>query len=451
MKASGEPPSPRRGHSACRVGKEIWIFGGIFGHSKYFSDVIVLNVETMTWSRPELFGQAPSGRAWHSAVALGHEDTGVFLLYGGTAGRQSFFDDVYILDTRALLWTKIDLYSSTPPPRCSHSACMIGGNMVVFGGLTTIRGEDGRTASIQPLDDLWVLETGLDIPWCEEEEHELAVDSEVKLDLPAVQTTEVPSSSEVWVASQSGEEKAWIRRRALIDKKTLELTIMDMALKGQELVGDARVVVWRNRRSESELRDIPDPSDRNAMEDCLQSLLRSALTSELRKEFLEFCRTLYNFENILFLSRVDKFREDTLSSDGGSSNNNSNYSSALDIYRVHLKFGGNYETTASERVRRRVKRMLRDGANAGLATLFDEAYSEIFTSVTTTIMPKWAENEKMKAAGGESEESQFRVKLVLSEEDKKQMRCGFCEASFQAILGVRKLSAGKNIYSIEND
>ena len=79
----------------------------------------------------------------------------------------------------------------------------------------------------------------------------------------------------------------------------------------------------------------------------MRLILSAPDNSELKREFITFARSLYSAENVLFLCKVEQFRQDLLS--------------PVETYQNFLKFGGDYETTASLSVRRHVKDHLREG------------------------------------------------------------------------------------------
>jgi N-acetylneuraminic acid mutarotase len=95
--ATGPQPNARRGHTATRIGTRIYIWGGLYGYTKFLADLWVLDTANMEWSQPKMEGTPPSPRAWHSAVAAGN--TGKIIFFGGTAGRSKFYNEVWMLDT----------------------------------------------------------------------------------------------------------------------------------------------------------------------------------------------------------------------------------------------------------------------------------------------------------------------------------------------------------------
>ncbi|KAK4748790.1 hypothetical protein SAY87_015376 [Trapa incisa] len=144
-KVSGFSPSERWGHSACFSNGNLYVFGGCCG-GLHFSDVLVLNIDTMVWRSLVTTGQGPGPRDSHSSVLVGHR----MVLFGGTNGSKKV-NDLHILDLRTMEWTQPEVRGRPPSARESHTATLIGTDkIVIFGG----SGEgDGNY-----LNDLHILE-----------------------------------------------------------------------------------------------------------------------------------------------------------------------------------------------------------------------------------------------------------------------------------------------------
>ncbi|KAK6911655.1 hypothetical protein RJ641_023748 [Dillenia turbinata] len=133
-KALGAIPSERWGHSACYSHRVVYIFGivtyaGCCG-GLHFSDVLMLNLETMTWSTLATSGHGPGPRDSHSAILVGHR----MIIFGGTNGSKKV-NDLHILDLCSREWTRPDCKGTPPSPRESHTATLIGNKkLVIFGG-----------------------------------------------------------------------------------------------------------------------------------------------------------------------------------------------------------------------------------------------------------------------------------------------------------------------------
>ncbi|KAI3717177.1 hypothetical protein L1987_68610 [Smallanthus sonchifolius] len=122
-------PSERWGHSACFSNGFLYIFGGCCG-GLHFSDVLVLNLETMAWTNLATTGVGPGPRDSHSAVIVGH----MMIVFGGTNGYKKV-NDIHILDLLTHEWTRPNCKGVVPTPRESHTATMVSHDrLVIFGG-----------------------------------------------------------------------------------------------------------------------------------------------------------------------------------------------------------------------------------------------------------------------------------------------------------------------------
>ena len=101
-------PCPRRGHSANVIGSYMYIFGGLYGFTKYLNDLYIYDATQNEWIKPELIGiTRPNPRAWHTSNVL---DNKQLLIFGGSNGRTSFFNDIWVFDTIGLFWFEVNQY-----------------------------------------------------------------------------------------------------------------------------------------------------------------------------------------------------------------------------------------------------------------------------------------------------------------------------------------------------
>ncbi|KAG8479309.1 hypothetical protein CXB51_029776 [Gossypium anomalum] len=144
-KVSGFNPSERWGHSACYSNGVVYVFGGCCG-GLHFSDVLMLNLNTMVWKTLETTGQGPGPRDSHSVVLVGTK----MMVFGGTNGSKKV-NDLHVLDLVSKEWIRAECQGVSPSPRESHTATLIGEDkVVIFGG----SGEGGANY----LNDLYVLD-----------------------------------------------------------------------------------------------------------------------------------------------------------------------------------------------------------------------------------------------------------------------------------------------------
>uniref|UniRef100_A0A5K4EIA2 Host cell factor (DHcf) n=1 Tax=Schistosoma mansoni TaxID=6183 RepID=A0A5K4EIA2_SCHMA len=145
---NGPCPCPRIGHSFTLVGQRAFLFGGITNDSddpknnipRYLNDLYTLelkpNSSTMCWDIPNTYGQPPTPRESHSAVAYQVLDGMVkkwrLLVYGGMSGNR--LGDLWQLEIDTMTWIKPIVSGDLPAPRSLHSATVIGNRMFVFGG-----------------------------------------------------------------------------------------------------------------------------------------------------------------------------------------------------------------------------------------------------------------------------------------------------------------------------
>ncbi|THD21134.1 Host cell factor [Fasciola hepatica] len=90
----------------------------------------------MCWDIPITYGQPPSPRESHTAVAYQVLDGMVkkwrLLVYGGMSGNR--LGDLWQLEIDTMTWVKPVVTGDPPAPRSLHSATVIGNRMFVFGG-----------------------------------------------------------------------------------------------------------------------------------------------------------------------------------------------------------------------------------------------------------------------------------------------------------------------------
>lgn len=153
-------PSPRGGHSSVLIGRLVYVFGG-YGGSGYqrrdFDDLYTLNVDTFVWERLDrAVGTLPERRSGHSAHAV----RDAMLVYGGWNATQQF-NDLCVLSTRDLVWSKVE-QGTFGDPRWNHAAVSIEAvpnwQVFVFGG-SGGNPEDTKHTSGVFMNDVAVLDT----------------------------------------------------------------------------------------------------------------------------------------------------------------------------------------------------------------------------------------------------------------------------------------------------
>uniref|UniRef100_H2LJV7 Attractin like 1 n=1 Tax=Oryzias latipes TaxID=8090 RepID=H2LJV7_ORYLA len=108
----------------------------IFGHSpiySYISYVQEYNLRTNTWSVPETKGAVPLGSYGHSST---HHGSSVYVHGGYKAlpnSKYGLVDDLYRYDVNTRTWF---ILKESGFPRYLHSAVLLSGTLLVFGGNT---------------------------------------------------------------------------------------------------------------------------------------------------------------------------------------------------------------------------------------------------------------------------------------------------------------------------
>ncbi|KAA8911738.1 hypothetical protein FN846DRAFT_934639 [Sphaerosporella brunnea] len=152
----GDIPSVRMGHSATywRDDKLI-IFGGENEQRVFLSDVYIFDIPTATWSQPVLSGHPPRGRSRHAVVL--HDDK-LFILGGVHSNPVAFdpeedleynpqevLDDMCYLDLKSMTWSRSWKWVA----RFDHQSWVRDNKLWIFGGMGK---EMDRTGDLISLD-----------------------------------------------------------------------------------------------------------------------------------------------------------------------------------------------------------------------------------------------------------------------------------------------------------
>lgn len=140
---TGDIPGPRDGHSACVYKDKMYIFGGFQDDIDQFScDVHSLDFKTMTWSYIPTIGTPPSYRDFHSAAAINDR----MYIFGGRGDKHSpyhsmeeiYCSDIVYLDLNTNTWCMPRTTGNVPVGRRSHSMFIYQDLIYVFGGYNGI-------------------------------------------------------------------------------------------------------------------------------------------------------------------------------------------------------------------------------------------------------------------------------------------------------------------------
>ncbi|KFZ56879.1 Host cell factor 2, partial [Podiceps cristatus] len=167
-------PSPRESHTAivyCRKdlgSPKMYIFGGMCGCR--LNDLWELDIETMTWSRPETKGTVPLPRSLHTANVIGNK----MYVFGGwvpqsAGGEISSHDGEWkctgsfsYLNLDTTEWIGLisdcqeDKSNSLPGPRAGHCAVAVGTRLYIWSGRDGYRKAWNNQVCCK---DLWYLDT----------------------------------------------------------------------------------------------------------------------------------------------------------------------------------------------------------------------------------------------------------------------------------------------------
>eukprot|EP01130_Rhizamoeba_saxonica_P005349 TRINITY_DN2146_c0_g1_i1.p1 TRINITY_DN2146_c0_g1~~TRINITY_DN2146_c0_g1_i1.p1 ORF type:complete len:395 (+),score=75.21 TRINITY_DN2146_c0_g1_i1:299-1483(+) len=127
---SGPIPHYRAGHSTTLVGNKMFLLGGGDGDN-YLNDLNIFDIKNMEWQQAYTAGISPSARSRHTSTLMG----GNQLVIVGGGGDNCVFNDVYILNTDDMSWSRPSVQGIPSIPRWGHSSTPIGENkLLIFGG-----------------------------------------------------------------------------------------------------------------------------------------------------------------------------------------------------------------------------------------------------------------------------------------------------------------------------
>ncbi|XP_075407188.1 host cell factor 2 isoform X2 [Tenrec ecaudatus] len=123
---------------------------------RYLNDFYELELQhgsgAVGWSIPVTKGIVPSPRESHTAVIYCKKDSGSpkMFVFGGMCGAR--LDDLWQLELETMSWSKPETKGAVPLPRSLHTANVIGNKMYIFGGWVPHKGENIETS---PHDCEW--------------------------------------------------------------------------------------------------------------------------------------------------------------------------------------------------------------------------------------------------------------------------------------------------------
>ncbi|XP_047315944.1 kelch domain-containing protein 3-like isoform X2 [Impatiens glandulifera] len=169
---SGIPPVKRCTHTCSSWKNKIIVIGGEDSNDYYLSDVHILDTDTLVWKKLSTSGQPFSPRAGHSTVAFGKN----LFVFGGFADESSLYDDIFMLDIDTGVWTKLMVAGSGPSARFSSAGDIIdqsNSSIIVLIG--------GCNKNLEALGDMYYMHTGLANEECERRLEKLSLRKQLKL------------------------------------------------------------------------------------------------------------------------------------------------------------------------------------------------------------------------------------------------------------------------------
>lgn len=118
---------------------------------RYLNDLYTLelypNSSMTVWDIPLTYGQSPPPRESHSGVAYTDKNTGKssLIIYGGMSG--SRLGDLWVLDVESMSWSRPEVGGPPPLPRSLHTATVIGHHMYVYGGWVPLVPDESKLAT----------------------------------------------------------------------------------------------------------------------------------------------------------------------------------------------------------------------------------------------------------------------------------------------------------------
>lgn len=164
MNCRGTPPSPRFCHAAVAINKCIYIHGGqcLVNRStksefESTDDLYCLDTTSLTWTyiKPQ-GGEVPAPRNSHTAVII----NGNIVIYGGANSKVGPLGDLWEFNVRTNTWRKIQCKGDvTPGAREMHSASVLSKNEENIG-TSCMYIVGGRKANGDVSKDAWMLNSG---------------------------------------------------------------------------------------------------------------------------------------------------------------------------------------------------------------------------------------------------------------------------------------------------
>uniref|UniRef100_A0A0C9S8L2 TSA: Wollemia nobilis Ref_Wollemi_Transcript_4240_2379 transcribed RNA sequence n=1 Tax=Wollemia nobilis TaxID=56998 RepID=A0A0C9S8L2_9CONI len=136
LESHGKAPLARGGQSVTLVGSSLVIFGGEDSRRRLLNDLHILDLKTMTWDAIETVGTPPEPRSEHTASV--HADRYLLIFAGGS--HSTCFSDLHVLDLQSMEWSQPEQPDDLLTPRAGHAGVTIGERWYIVGGGDNKRG-----------------------------------------------------------------------------------------------------------------------------------------------------------------------------------------------------------------------------------------------------------------------------------------------------------------------
>lgn len=118
---------------------------------RYLNDLYTLelypNSSMTVWDIPLTYGQSPPPRESHSGVSYTDRTSSKssLIIYGGMSG--SRLGDLWVLDVDSMSWSRPEVGGPPPLPRSLHTATVIGHHMYIYGGWVPLVPDESKLAT----------------------------------------------------------------------------------------------------------------------------------------------------------------------------------------------------------------------------------------------------------------------------------------------------------------
>ncbi|KAG8048883.1 hypothetical protein GUJ93_ZPchr0009g1417 [Zizania palustris] len=157
LRTYGRSPSSRVGQSVTLVGETLVVFGGEGNGRSLLNDLHILDLETMTWDEFETTCTPPSPRSEHAAACY---DDRYLLIFGG-GSHSTCFSDLHLLDMQTMEWSRPEQQGIAPEPRAGHAGVTVGENWFITGGGNSKKGVP-ETLVLNMSTFVWSVITGFE-------------------------------------------------------------------------------------------------------------------------------------------------------------------------------------------------------------------------------------------------------------------------------------------------